>query len=102
MSAFYYEPPRGSFAFAAQLLVHHLRHHLIMGFAGDVMYVQRHYVERLLENDELLTYVKRGQLRLVVWDALPKYDDPRFPHIDQHLQVRFVLLSCREPAYEPY
>lgn len=93
MSAFYYKPPAGSYAFAAQLLVHHVRHHLAMGFAGDIMYVQRHYPEKLLENGELLEFVRKGQLQLVVWDAFPRYHDPLVPHIDQHLQVMVTSLT---------
>lgn len=91
MSSFYYEPPRGDYALAAQLLVHHVRHHVAMGFAADIMYVLGHYIRPLLENDELSAYVKSGKLQLLTWDALPKYDDtPETAILDQQVQVSFI------------
>lgn len=93
LSSFYYEPPRGSYALAAQLLVHHVRHHVAMGLAGEIVYVQHHYVPELLKNAELVDYVSRGQLQIVVWDSFPKYDTPGFPTTDQPLQYSHALLE---------
>lgn len=93
LSSFYYEPPGGSYALAAQLLVHHVRHHLGMGLAGEIVYVQHHYSAELLKNQELLEYVRRGQLQIVVWDSFPKYDTPGFPTTDQPLQYSHGLLE---------
>ncbi|GAQ81924.1 hypothetical protein KFL_000940330 [Klebsormidium nitens] len=93
LSSFYYEPPRGSYALAAQLLVHHVRHHVGMGLAGEIVYVQHHYVPELLKHAELVDYVSRGQLQIIVWDSFPKYDTPGFPTTDQPLQYSHALLE---------
>lgn len=94
MSTFYYHPPDGKYAAVAQAIVHHVRHHLRMGLAGEIVYLQHHYPAQLLKNQELREYVKEGKLQLVVWDSFPQYGGiPDFPYYDQPLQYSHGLLE---------
>lgn len=91
MSSFYNSPPNGSYALAAQLLVHHVRHHLKMGLAGDIIYVQHHYASQLLKNSEVAEYVRKGQLEIIVWDSLAQVTGLHYS--DQHLQYSHSMLE---------